>query len=83
MNEEYVLKFTSITKLGQTANTQITIQNGLEEKNLLRKTFTRMVNMVRIWIIRTYTHNIHKNITYVQTQEQLMYVAIPNYILKR
>lgn len=36
-NEEYGFKFRSVTKVGQTANTQITVQNGLGEKNLLQK----------------------------------------------
>lgn len=43
MNEEYALKFTSVTKLGQNINSWI--QNGLDKKNLLAKTFTCIVNM--------------------------------------
>lgn len=40
MNEEYALKFTTVTKLGQTINIRITIQNGLNKKNLLANMFT-------------------------------------------
>lgn len=43
MNEENAPKFTNVTKLGQTVNSWTTIQNGLDEKELLA--FTCVMDM--------------------------------------
>lgn len=83
MNEEYALKCTGVTKLGQTVNTRITIQNGLDEKNLCSKHLHVLWICVRILIIHVHTHTpMHTHKRVCANTGTIKIVAISNNILK-